>query len=53
MSKTKERKFEDVSELYKKLLIENNSDIKNEEDLKIHFTREIKNFFDANEIPLT
>jgi len=49
----KEYKFEDTRKLYQKILFENNSNIKNEEDLKIHFTTEIKNFFDANELPLT
>lgn len=51
-SKKKEYKFEDTRKLYQKLLFENNSNIKDEEDLKIHFTTEIKKFFDANELPL-
>jgi len=53
MDKTKECKFEDIRELYQKLLVKNNSNIKNEEDLKIHFTTEIKNFFDNNNLPLS
>jgi hypothetical protein len=45
--------LENIEELYKNLLIADRSNIKNEEDLKIHFTREIKNFFDINNLPLS
>ena len=51
--KQNKRGLENIEELYKKLLIKNKPSIKNEEDLKIHFTAEIKNFFDDNNLPLS
>jgi hypothetical protein len=53
IDKKKEYELEDIKGLYQKLLIKNVPGIKNEEDLKIHFTGEIKNFFDDNNLVLT
>jgi len=55
MDDNKQKKYdslENIEKLYKKLLVEDNPNVKNEEELKIHFCKYFQQFFDANNLPL-